>query len=124
MNDHDPINEPDAQTEPIEDLGPQPMKAKPILQTMSWMAGVAAGGFLAFLFVVKPSHSRGATKACHAAWQLRNSKPAQVADQRQLASEKSNESRQSSEAIDSDALSRANQKEDDHERRIVRHSGH
>jgi hypothetical protein len=99
MNDNEPVNGSEDVSEPVEELEPQPMKAKPVLQTMSWIAGVAAGGLLAFVLVMKPSHARGATKACHAAWQLRQSKPAQVADQRALAPREMDESPQTAKGI-------------------------
>ncbi len=105
----------DKNVEPIEALEPRPMKAKPALQSLSWVAGVAAGGLLAFLLVVTPSVSRGATRAGKAAWQLRNPKPGDVSnDQARVASTR----RQA--CADANILEpddKRIQKDDDHARR-------
>ncbi|NOX58814.1 MAG: hypothetical protein GXP29_08150 [Planctomycetes bacterium] len=68
-----------------ETLEPTPMRGKPVLQAMSWMAGVAAGGVLVFIMTVQPSLARGATHAAKAEWQLRNPRVARtVFEQRQI----------------------------------------
>lgn len=79
MNDQEPLNRPEEAPESVDETQPKPMKSKPILQSMGWVAGVAAGGLLAFLFVVENTHTHGATKASRAAWRMRQLGPASVA---------------------------------------------
>ncbi|HNO79976.1 MAG TPA: hypothetical protein PKN33_18155 [Phycisphaerae bacterium] len=81
MNDQEPSNVPEETAEAVDESQPQPMKSKPILQSMSWMAGVAAGGLLAFLFVVQTTHTQGATKASRAAWRMRQLGPTRIAQE-------------------------------------------
>ncbi len=97
------MNEPESLNKPSDPPGandpsePQPMKMMPLLQSMSWAAGVALGGGLAFLAMVKTSRTSGATKACKAAWQLRNSTPTQPANSTKETGERADGSTQPSE---------------------------
>jgi hypothetical protein len=66
------------------------MRAKPFLQVLSWLSGVAAGGAFTFL-TITPGRVSGATRASRLQWQQRHNGPQQSA----LATEEQNVGRAS-----------------------------
>jgi hypothetical protein len=51
--------------------GPRPMRARPVLQVLSWLGGVAAGGAFISLLTMTPGRVCGATRASRLQWQQR-----------------------------------------------------
>lgn len=60
----------DDQGNPVDEstIEPRPMKAKPFLQVLSWVGGVAAGGVFIALLSISPSRVHGATRAMKLRW--------------------------------------------------------
>lgn len=57
---------PDVEELPCE---PAPMPVRPLLQMLSWIGGLAAGGFFISLLVVSSTRTSGATRAVRLNWQ-------------------------------------------------------